>query len=178
MREHQQSIYNLAYYLCNDSNEADDITQETFLRAFENLDKFRHEASLRTWLHRIATNIYLGKKRKQRKHESISLGEMKVPDCSGNPERIVIRRELQWCIKHVLEHHLPRQEYKVVIVLRDINGLSYKEIADVLDISVPAVKSRLHRARQAFRDHLVKAGCVALVKDYVCYCEGAYELGL
>jgi len=146
------------------------------LKAFENLDKFRQEASLRTWLCRIATNIYLGKKRKRRKHESISLGEMKVQDRSCDPERTVIRRELQWCIMHVLEHHLPSEEYKVVLVLRDMNGMSYKEIADILDISVQAVKSRLHRARQAFRDHLIKAGCVGLVKDYVCYCEGAHEL--
>jgi len=176
VREHQQNIYKLAYYLCNNSNEADDITQETFLKAFENLDRFRQEASLRTWLHRIATNIYLGKERKRRKHESISLGEMKVSDCSGNPERIVIRRELQWCVMHILEYHLPRQEYKVVLVLRDMNGLSYREIGDILGISVSAVKSRIHRARQAFRDHLIKSGCVGLVKDYVCYCEGAYEL--
>ncbi|WP_353733669.1 RNA polymerase sigma factor [Syntrophothermus sp.] len=76
-----------------DSGEADDITQEAFLKAFENLERFRQEASLRTWLCRITTNVYLSKKRNQRKHESISLGEMKVPDRSCDPERTVIRRD-------------------------------------------------------------------------------------
>lgn len=175
VRENQQNIYKLSYYLCGNSHEADDITQETFLKAFENLERFRHEASVRTWLSRIATNIYLGKKRKEQRHESIALGEMKICDTSENPERIVVRREIQWCILHILEHHLPRPEYKVVLVLRDMNGLSYGEISDILGIPVNTVKSRLHRARLAFRDHLIKSGCIELVKDYVCYCEGAYN---
>lgn len=176
VREHQQKIYNLAYYLCGNSHEADDITQETFLKAFENLEGFRQEAGLRTWLSRIATNTYLGRKRKKSRHESISLGETTVWDHSGNPERIIIRREMQWCILHVLEHHLPRQEYKVVLVLYDLNGLSYGEISEVLGISVSAVKSRLYRARQSFKNHLVKSGCIDLVKDYTCYCEGANKV--
>ncbi|GBF32958.1 RNA polymerase sigma factor RpoE [Desulfocucumis palustris] len=176
VRNNQQNIYNLAYYLSGSPNEADDITQETFLKAFENLQGFRGESSLRTWLSRIATNIYLGKKRKQCKHQSISLGEMTVPDCSGNPERIVIRREMQWCIMHILKHHLPSRDYQVVLVLRDLHGLSYEEIASILSLPVTTVKSRLFRARRAYRDHLVKSGCVGLVKDYTCYCQGGYEL--
>lgn len=176
VRENQKDIYSLAYYLCGNANEADDITQETFLKAFENLHQFRQEASMRTWLSRIATNIYLGARRKQCRHRSISLGEMTVADSAGNPERIVVRREMQWCITHILKHHLPSREYQVVLVLRDMNGLSYAEIGSILGISVAAVKSRLHRARQAFREHLLKTGCVGLVKDYICYCEGACEL--
>ncbi|MEW5899109.1 MAG: RNA polymerase sigma factor, partial [Bacillota bacterium] len=155
----------------NDPHEADDLTQETFLKAFENLAGFRQEASLRTWLSRITLNTYLAKRRKRLKHESVDIRTMPVPDWSGNPERIVIRRELQWCIHHILRHHLPR-DYSVVLVLRDLNGFSYEEIAGMLGISVSSVKSRLHRARRAYRAHLFKSGCAGLVKDYTCYCEG------
>ncbi len=175
VRTHQRYIYNLAYRLCNDPHEADDITQETFLKAFEHLAGFRQEASLRTWLSRITVNTYLAKKQKRLKHRSIALEILPVPDWSGNPERIVIRRELRWCIHHILQHHLPRN-YRVVLVLRDLNRLSYEEIATVLGVSVSAVKSRLHRARLAYRDHLLKSGCAGLVKDYSCYCEGVQEL--
>lgn len=175
VRAHQRHVYNLACHLCNDPHEADDLTQETFLKAFEHLAGFRQEASLRTWLSRITLNTYLAKRRKQLKHESIDLGIMPTPDWSANPERVVIRRELQWCIHHILRHHLPRN-YSVVLVLRDLNRFSYEEIAGLLGISVSAVKSRLHRARQAYRAHLFKSGCAGLVKDFTCYCEGVQEL--
>ncbi len=175
VQNHQHYLYNLAYRLCNDHHEADDLTQETFLKAFENLRGFRGESSLRTWLSRIALNTYLAKRRKRLKHESINLGTVSVPDWSGNPERMAIMRELQWCIHHSLRFHLSRN-YRVALVLRDLNGFSYVEISGMLDISVSAVKSRLHRARQALRDHLLKSGCAGLAKDYSCYCEGVKEL--
>lgn len=175
VRGHQRYIYNLAYHLLNDRDEADDLTQETFLKAFEHLAGFRGEASLRTWLTRIALNNYLAKKRKYAKHESITLETVTVPDWSGNPERLVIRRELQWCIRHILQHHLP-QDQKIILILRDVNRFSYEEVSRVLGISVSAVKSRLHRARKAFKNHLVKSGCAGLVKDYTCCCEGVLEL--
>lgn len=172
---HQRYIYNLAYNLCNDAHEADDLTQETFFKAFQNLAGFRQEASLRTWISHIAVNTYLAGRRKRARHRSINLETLKVPSQSGNPERVVIRRELQWCIRHILQHHLSR-EYRVILVLRDLNGLSYEEVAGVLGITVSAVKSRLHRARRAFRDHLFKTGCAGLVRDYTCFCEGVREI--
>ncbi len=175
VQNHQHYVYNFAYRLCNDRAEADDLTQETFLKAFENLRGFRGESSLRTWLSRITLNTYLGKRRKRLKHDSINLGSVSVPDWSGNPERIAIMRELQWCVHHSLRYHLSRN-YRVVLVLRDLNGFSYAEIAGMLYVSVSAVKSRLHRARLALRDHLRKSGCAGLVKDYSCYCEGVKEL--
>ena len=175
VHNHHHYLYNLAFRLCNDRAETDDLTQETFLKAFENLRGFRGESSLRTWLCRITLNNYLGKRRKRLKHESVNLGTVSIPDWSGNPERIAIKRELQWCIHHSLRHHLSRN-YQVVLVLRDLNGFSYAEIAAMLDISHSAVKSRVHRARQAYRDHLLKSGCAGLAKDYSCYCEGVKEL--
>ena len=147
------------------------MTQETFLKAFENLDSFREESNLRTWLCHIAINTFKATRRNNYKHQSICLEVMTPPDSSINPERIIIRKELQWCIHHVLQHHVSR-EHKIVLVLRDLNEMSYEEIAEVLDISVSAVKSRIHRARMAFKQHLVNSGCAKLMKDFTCYCDG------
>ncbi len=171
--QYQRYVFNLAYHLCNDIDEADDLTQETFLKACEHLPDFRGEAGLRTWLGRIAINAFLARKRKKVRHESISLET--IPDWAGNPERVVVRRELQWCIRHTLQHHL-REDHRLVLILRDLHHLSYDEIAGVLGISSSAVKSRLHRARMAFRNHLVKSGCAGLVGDYACFCEGVRKL--
>lgn len=175
VRDHQRYIYNLSYHLCNDPHEADDLTQETFLKAFQGLAEFRWESSLRTWISRIAVNTYLAGRRKRIRHQSISLEILPAPGWSGNPEQVVIRRELQWCIRHTLQYHVSR-DHRVILALRDLNGLSYEEVAGVLGISVGAVKSRLHRARKAFRDHLIKSGCAGLLRDYTCYCEGVQEL--
>lgn len=171
VREHQRCIYNLAYNLCHNRDEADDLTQEVFLKAFENLEGFRGEARLRIWLHRITINTYLAKRRNELKHESINLRYVPVPDWNENPERVAIKRELQWCIHHTLRFHLSRS-HQVILVLRDLKGFSYEEIASMLGISLSAVKSRLHRARLSYRNHLISSGCAGLVKDYSCYCEG------
>jgi RNA polymerase sigma-70 factor (ECF subfamily) len=173
--EHQNYIYNLAYSLCSEPDDADDITQETFLKAIVSLDTYRGEAMIRSWLSRIAINTFLDKKRKERLHISLDLGLVGCP--AGGPERKIIRKELQWCVRHVLLHHVT-EEHKVALVLRDMYGYSYQEIADILKVSIPAVKSRLHRGRAAFYSHLVKSGCVSFVRDYTCYCEGAakYEV--
>jgi RNA polymerase sigma-70 factor (ECF subfamily) len=174
-RTQQHYVYRLAYRLCGNQVEAEDLAQETFLRAFENLAGFRQDAGLRTWLCRIAINAYLTKRRRRPKHESLTLEILPAPDWSSNPERVVIKRELLWCINHTLQQHLPRN-YRTILVLREFEQLSYEEIAVVLNVSVSTVKSRLHRARLAFRDHLIKSGCAGLMKDYTCYCEGVKEI--
>jgi RNA polymerase sigma-70 factor (ECF subfamily) len=175
--EHQHYIYNLVLSLRSDADDADDITQDTFLKAIEGHKSFRGDSDIRTWLTRIAINTFLDSKRKIKPHVSLDLGIVACP--SGEPERKIIKKEMQWSVRHVLLHHVS-EEHKVVLVLRDMYGYSYLEIADILLISVPAVKSRLHRGRAAFYNHLVKSGCVSFVKDYTCYCEGAtkYEVRL
>ncbi len=171
---HHTYIYNLAYQLCNNKHDAEDLTQETFIRVFQHLDRFRGDASLRTWISKIAVNIFLAKKRKKGEHKSVSFGYITPEDSSADPERVIVRREFQWCIHHILEQHMPKP-YKVVLVLRDLNEFSYKEISSMLEVPVTTVKSRIHRARKAYRDHLLKSGCVKLVKDYTCYCDGAVK---
>lgn len=174
VESHHDYIYNLAYYLSRDRNEADDVTQETFLKAFENLKYFRDESDIRTWLTRIAINTYKATKRKKYEHQSMCLEVITPPVSSINPERIIIRKDLQWCIHHVLQHHVS-DEQKIILTLRHMNEMSYEEIAKILNISVGAVKSRLHRARMAFKDHIVKSGCAKMMKDYTCYCDGVMD---
>lgn len=171
--KHQRYIYNLAFRLCGNTEDADDLTQETFLKAIQNYDKFRGEAKARTWLSRITINRFLDSKRREHPHQSINLGI--IPCADGDPERIIIRKEMQWCIVHSLLHHVP-EDYKVVLVLREIYQYSYRKTAEILEISVGAVKSRLHRGRLYFHNHLIKSGCVKYVKDYTCYCEVAEKL--
>jgi len=123
----------------------------------------------------IAVNVFRIAKRSQKRHESIVLDEIRIPSSAGNPERIVIKREMQWCVMHVLQHHLPRH-FREVLVLRDLQGFSYAEISGILEISLSSVKTRLHRARTAFRDHFVRNGCVGLVEEYVCVCDEVENL--
>jgi|GEM_PF-801387 len=168
--QQQRYLYNLALRLCGDAEDADDLTQDTFLKALERFAQYRGEADVRTWLTRIAINTFLDSKRRQRPHVSLDLGTIPCP--AHDPERVIIRKELQWCVQHVLRHHVP-EDQKVVLVLRDLYGHSYQEIGEILQISLAAVKSRLHRGRTAFYNHLVRSGCVSFVKYYTCYCEGA-----
>ena len=169
-RKHQKYIYNLLLQLTGDPAEADDLAQETFIRVHEKLSTFRAESSLRTWMSSIALNLFRIAKRSLKHHESLALDEICIPASEDNPERIVIKREMQWCVMHVLQQHMPRH-FREVLVLRDLQGFSYAEISEILGISLSSVKTRLHRARTAFRDHFMRNGCMGLVEDYVCVCD-------
>ena len=174
-KHHQRYIYNLLYQLTCNEADADDLTQETFIRVYEKIGGFRSEASLRTWMSRIAINIFRASKRKMPRHGDMRLGEIQIPSTSKDPERIVIKRELQWCIMHILQQHLI-EEYREVVVLRDLQGFSYGEIGKILRIPVGTVKTRLHRARKVLQDHFVQNRCKAFVNEYFCICDGVEEL--
>jgi len=172
---HQKYIYNLFYQLTGNPADADDLTQETFIKIYKKLHTFRAESNIRTWIYRIALNVFHSDKRAKPPHASICIGKIKIPCSDGNPERIIIKREMQWCIIHVLQQHLP-QHYREVLVLRNLQNLSYDEISHILSIPVGTVKVRLHRARKRFRDHFVQGGCKALVEEYLCICDGVEHL--
>jgi RNA polymerase sigma-70 factor (ECF subfamily) len=173
--QHQRYIFNLMLQLTGDVALADDLTQETFLMAFRKLHSFRCQASFRTWLSRIAINLFRLEFRRKTKHYSLCLEKITVPSHQDNPERVVIKSELQWCILHNLQQHLPNK-YREVLVLRDLHHLSYKEISEILGWSVSKTKTCLHRARQMFRQQFVNNKCKAFADDYLCICEGMLEL--
>ena len=158
---HSARIYSLLYRLLKNRGDAEDLLQQTFLSAFENLGRFREEASLRTWVTRIATNFALMKFRKEKKNQTVSLDvpknftedgiplPMEIADWSVNPVETLERKELV----EILEAAIARlpQIYRTVFLLRDLEGLSNKEVAEMMELSVSAVKSRLMRARLFLR---------------------------
>ncbi|MFQ6083245.1 MAG: RNA polymerase sigma factor [Candidatus Aminicenantia bacterium] len=175
IRQYEKYIYNLLFQLAGNQAEAKDLAQETFIQVYKKLNTFRNEGSLKSWITRIAINCFRMSKRAKPPHVSINLGELVIPDSSGNPERVAIKREMQWCITHTLQQHIPKK-YRLVLVLRDLQEMSYSEIAQILNLPISTVKIRLHRARKAFRDHFIKGGCKAFVSDFSCFCQGIEKI--
>ncbi len=174
-KNEQTRLFNLMHQLTGDVAAADDLTQEAFLKALDKISGFRHEASFRTWLTRIAINLFRHEYRKRARHVVVCLERITLPANGANPERTIIRGELQWCILHNLRYHLPKK-YREVLVLRDLHRLSYREIADILGCSLSLTKTRLHRARNLFRDQFIEGRCKAYTDDYLCVCEGILDL--
>ncbi len=160
---HERKIYNLALRMLGNPDDAADILQETFMKVYDHLDKFRGDARLSTWIYRIAMNEALMKIRRD-KGRMVSIdtfhqseGEtraLELEDWGQKPLDKLLTRELGDEMEGAVAR-LP-EDYRAVFLLRDVEGLSNAEIAKVLDISVPAVKSRLHRARLFLRGELTK----------------------
>lgn len=161
--EHERKIYNLALRMLGNPDDASDILQETFIKVYDHLDKFRGDARLSTWIYRIAMNEALMKIRRE-KGKMVSIdtfrvaeGEVKaldLEDWGQKPLDKLLTRELGEEMEAAV--NLLPEDYRAVFLLRDVDGLSNADIAVVLDISVPAVKSRLHRARLFLRGELSK----------------------
>jgi len=162
VREHSTNVYNLALKLTGDPAAAEDVLQETFLSAFRSIAHFEAKSQLSTWLYRIAHNAALMRLRR-RQVETVSLDEPVeddegVPqprdfaDWSENPERVVLDAEM----RRVMDEAVGTlsETLRSVFVLRDVNGLSTAQAAQVLGLSEEAVKSRLLRARLALREKL------------------------
>jgi len=162
--KYEKPIYNLIYRLVGDTEEAADLTQETFVAAYRSFPTFRSESSIYTWLYRIAVNKCKNKFKqmdKCRQYEGLSLDgdllESDIPAASdsgphADPGTALQRKELKEKIEQAISR-LPI-DYRIVVVLRDLHGLSYLEIANAADISVDIVKTRLARARGMLRQKL------------------------
>jgi RNA polymerase sigma-70 factor, ECF subfamily len=153
--KYQDRIYNLCRYLLKSPQDAEDAAQEVFIKAFRKLKDFKPESSLYTWLYRIGLNTCLDHKRKSRpeplKDEFLTEGLL----CAEpSPERRYQSKEIGQAIQSAL-NQLPKNS-RAVIVLKEIEGLSYDEIAEVLHTSIGTVKSRISRAREELRRLLRK----------------------
>jgi RNA polymerase sigma factor (sigma-70 family) len=168
-------LYNLMLQLTGDVAAADDLTQEAFVKAYRKLSGFRSQASFRTWLTTIAINIFRNDYRKKARHNTLNLADYPVPDHRDQPECLIIRSELQFCILHTLQHHIPKK-YREVLILRDFHNMSYKEIARILGWNISRTKTNIHRARLVFRDQFVGSRCKAFTDNYLCICEGILSL--
>ena len=159
----QQPVYNLVYRLLADPGESCDVVQEVFLKIFRNIATFRSQSSLKTWIYRIAVNEVHNYRRwfyRHRRQEVVledeneggkNFGET-VPDHGRSPYDYALDGEKRVMIEDALAHINPM--FRAAVVLRDVEDLSYEEIADVLDISLGTVKSRITRGREAMRREL------------------------
>ena len=164
--ERSGEIYGLLYRLTENAEEARDLTQETFLRAFQNIAHFRGEADLRTWIYRIAINQARNRWRwwrRRRRDVTVSLDAPDGPfgqplnatlraEQSVDPERQTLAHEREKVLRSALK--TLGRAYRETVILRDIEGFSYEEIATTLGISVGTVKSRLSRGREELRRKL------------------------
>jgi RNA polymerase sigma-70 factor, ECF subfamily len=163
--ERSGEIYGLLFRLTENGEEARDLTQETFLRAFQNIDRFRGEADVRTWIYRIAINQARNRSRwwrRRRRDATTSLdatpGESgqsiisTLAEPSQNPEQQTLARERELALRSALQRL--GQAYRETVILRDIEGFTYEEIAETLGINVGTVKSRLARGRRELRKKL------------------------
>jgi len=159
--QHQRTVVQLATNLLGDREEALDLSQEVFLRIFRTIHRFRGQSSLRTWIYRIVVNQARNRHRfwrRRHRDEQVSLDQHVATHgdvlrgSSPTPDRVLAQKELAERLHNALER-LPFEQ-RTAIVLREVDGLSYEEIAYSLDLAVGTVKSRLTRARQALRSEL------------------------
>ena len=163
--EHQRMVVQLAVNLLDDRDEALDVSQEVFLRVFRTLSRFHGRSSLRTWIYRIVINQVRNRQRWYRRRHRADLvslddhvkhcGELEATH-EPLPDRLLASKEAAARLWEAMER-LPFDQ-RTALVLREIDGLRYDEIAFTLDVAVGTVKSRLTRARQALREQLMRVG--------------------
>ena len=159
---HQRTVFNLAFHLLGDRDEALDLSQEVFLRVFRTLSRFRGQSALRTWIYRIVVNQARNRQRWWRRRHRADLVSLddhlkRCGDVEATsdvpPDRLLASKETAARIWAAMER-LPFDQ-RTALVLREVDGLRYEEIAFSLDVAVGTVKSRLTRARQALREELL-----------------------
>ena len=154
VRTHSARVYRLAYRLTGNPHDAEDLTQEVFVRVFRSLATYT-PGTFEGWLHRITTNLFLDLARRRQRIRFEGLGqdvEGRVPGGDPTPAEAFDDRHLDSDIQTALRHLAP--EYRAAVVLCDIEGLSYEEIAATLGVKIGTVRSRIHRGRAQLRDAL------------------------
>jgi RNA polymerase sigma-70 factor (ECF subfamily) len=161
--EFQDRIFNAVLKIVGDRDDARELTQEAFLRGLANLSGFRGDSSPYTWLFRIATNLAIGQVRKGRRRRSYSIDATRDEDRNGQAanlidrvsnraEEVVLEKERAVKVTEALQR--VDAEYRAILVMRDVEGMEYGEISEVLELPLGTVKSRLFRARLALRQEL------------------------
>lgn len=164
VKRYDRNIFRIAQHITHNEEDAQDVVQDAFLKAYQNLEQFQGNSKFYTWLVRIAVNEALMKLRRRRTDRTVSIDEdveteegsmpREVADWGPNPEQLYGQSELSDILKKTIQGLPPG--FRTVFVLRDVEGLSTEETAEMLGLSIPAVKSRLLRARLQLRDRLAK----------------------
>ena len=162
--KHEKIVYNLAFRMMNHSEDAMDISQEVFLKAYRSLSNFDERSAFSTWLYRITHNTCIDEIRKRKGKQTYSLEEdlesedgsmqRQVADDGDTPEESLMRKEQKSEILRALD--TLSEEHKAAIILRDVKGMSYEEIAEILELSLGTVKSRINRARNQLKTEILK----------------------
>jgi len=164
VKRYEQKLYNFSLRMCRDHHDAEDMVQETFLNVFKYLNDFRYESKFKNWLYKVAASTCIKKRRKSKfaPEKELSLDEFRPSDEAELPDRVpewalmpldqLLNEELAGAINRGILS-IPKK-YRMVIVLRDIEGFSTAETAQILNLSPANVKVRLHRARLFLRDKL------------------------
>ena len=164
--EHQNKVYSLALRMVGNEEDARDMAQDAFIRAFNSLEGFSGDSKFSVWLYRLTSNICIDFLRSRAKKRTVSMtwsdeegedaGELEIPDERYSPEAQFERTNVRDSVRRGLDSLSP--QYRQILVLREINGLTYEEIGKVLGIEEGTVKSRIFRARKKLCDFLLKEG--------------------
>lgn len=162
--QHEKIVYNVTLRMMNHSEDAKDISQEVWVKAYRSIANFDERSAFSTWIYRIAVNTCIDEMRKRKGKQSISLDnelededgtwKYQVADDGDTPEESLLRKEIKNEIITALE--TISEDYKTVFVLRDIQGLSYDEIAEITGLALGTVKSRISRARNYIKEEIFK----------------------
>lgn len=162
VRMYEKQVYNFAYRLAGNYDDANDIAGEAFIKVFNAIETFRGDANFSTWLFRIVTNLYLDERKRSKAHMNIPLDEYidldestvtrQIEDTSPSPQELLESKERADVLQSVIQQ-LPDYQ-RVMVLLFHTQGKSYEEIAEIIGLPIGTVKSRLNRARLALRDKL------------------------
>jgi RNA polymerase sigma-70 factor (ECF subfamily) len=150
VRCHRDGVVNVVYRMCGDANLAEDAAQEAFIRAWKHLPSYRPRSPFRNWVYRIANNAAVDVLRRRR--ETVDADALPLASSGAGPEATMVSKERSMRVKEAVSN-LPEAS-RAVLVLREYEGLSYKEIADTLSIPIGTVMSRLNYARNRLRESL------------------------
>ncbi|MCT2587439.1 RNA polymerase sigma factor SigE [Actinophytocola gossypii] len=153
VREHADRVYRLAYRLTGNAHDAEDLTQETFIRVFRSLSNYK-PGTFEGWLHRITTNLFLdmARRRSRLRMEGLPEDTDRLAGDDPSPEQVYVDTHLDPDLQAALDELPP--EFRAAVVLCDVEGLSYEEIGATLGVKLGTVRSRIHRGRQALRASL------------------------
>ena len=189
VERYTEKAHNLALRITRNREDAEEILQDVFVTVFRKIDSFKGESAFSSWLYRVTANTSFMKLRKRKKHASVELDESVQQSNSWTSERsdscdidyMTARHQLRSELEEAIAK-LP-EEYKLIFVLRDVDGLSNQEVGEVLQLSVPAVKSRLHRSRmmlrkrlEGFYDDYRSSEQISYGSRAVCHAEPQYKL--
>ena len=162
---YEKTVYNLTLRMVGNPQDAEDMTQEAFLKAYNSLDSFRGDSKFSVWLYRIVSNVCLDHLRKKNRRSTVSLSveddegeeiQLDIPDTALSPEAMLEQKLTREAVRRGLQSL--DEDARQILLLREIQGMSYEEIADVLDLEPGTVKSRIFRARKKLCAFLLQDG--------------------